>query len=70
MVDVFGLLCDIQVLVIDLCYCMGGDLDMVMYFVSYLFDQFIYFNDVYWCDENCIEVCWISVIVFGFCYGQ
>ena len=61
---------DTQALVVDLRHCSGGDPDTVMQFASYLFNQPTHLNDVYWRDENRVEVRWTKPVTSGLAYGE
>lgn len=61
---------DTRALVIDLRECGGGDPEGVMQFASYLFDRPTHLNDIYWRDEDRIEVRWTSAEVAGVRYGE
>lgn len=65
-----ALLADTGALVIDLRRCGGGDPDTVMQFASYLFDQPVHLNDIYWRDEDRTEQRWTSASVPGQRYGE
>lgn len=63
------LIADTDALIIDLRDCGGGDPETVMMVASFLFDERVHLNDVYWRDENRLEARWTSATVEGERYG-